>query len=123
MTTVARGPKGVAALREMKVPVTIAVPEPNTWREMVAAASSEMLAKGGSCVAGPDGEWLLAPAEPVEKLFTMTIDYRRVLEERQNFDPSGLLAGTAGIGTTLAAAAADEAGNVHLGAGLGERKE
>jgi nitrilase len=59
------------------------------WREMVALASSEMLANGGSCVAGPDGEWLLAPAEPLEKLFVTTIDYRRVLEERQNFDPSG----------------------------------
>jgi uroporphyrinogen-III synthase len=39
MTVVARGPKPVAALREMQVPVTIAVPEPNTWRELLAATS------------------------------------------------------------------------------------
>ena len=37
LTTVARGPKPVAALREMNVPVTIAVPEPNTWRELLGA--------------------------------------------------------------------------------------
>jgi uroporphyrinogen-III synthase len=37
ITVVARGPKPVAALREMQVPVTIAVPEPNTWREVLAA--------------------------------------------------------------------------------------
>src|SRR5713226_4816594 len=37
ITVVARGPKPVGVLREMKVPVTIAVPEPNTWREVLAA--------------------------------------------------------------------------------------
>jgi uroporphyrinogen-III synthase len=34
---VARGPKPVAALKEMGLPVTLAVPEPNTWRELLAA--------------------------------------------------------------------------------------
>jgi uroporphyrinogen-III synthase len=37
VTVVARGPKPSAALREMNVPVTVSVPEPNTWREIVAA--------------------------------------------------------------------------------------
>ena len=32
---VARGPKPVAALKEMGVQVTLAVPEPNTWRELL----------------------------------------------------------------------------------------
>ncbi|MDR3722559.1 MAG: uroporphyrinogen-III synthase [Candidatus Acidoferrales bacterium] len=32
---VARGPKPVAALKELGVPVTIAVPEPNTWRDLL----------------------------------------------------------------------------------------
>ena len=32
---VARGPKPVAALKELGVPVTVAVPEPNTWRELL----------------------------------------------------------------------------------------
>ena len=34
---VARGPKPLAVLREMQVPVWIAVPEPNTWREVLGA--------------------------------------------------------------------------------------
>ena len=34
---VARGPKPVAALKELGVPVTLAVPEPNTWRDLLHA--------------------------------------------------------------------------------------
>ena len=34
---VARGPKPLAVLRELQVPIWIAVPEPNTWREVLAA--------------------------------------------------------------------------------------
>jgi uroporphyrinogen-III synthase len=34
---VARGPKPVAVLRELGVPITLTVPEPNTWREILQA--------------------------------------------------------------------------------------
>lgn len=37
MTIVARGPKPAAVLREWDVPIAILVPEPNTWRELLAA--------------------------------------------------------------------------------------
>ena len=37
ITVVARGPKPAAALREMQVPIHVQVPEPNTWRELLAA--------------------------------------------------------------------------------------
>lgn len=37
VTIVARGPKPSGALRELGVPVTIQVPEPNTWREILGA--------------------------------------------------------------------------------------
>jgi len=37
ITVAARGPKPLAALREMQVPVTVTAPEPNTWRELLAA--------------------------------------------------------------------------------------
>jgi uroporphyrinogen-III synthase len=37
VTVVARGPKPVAVLREWQVPVTVSVPEPNTWRELLDA--------------------------------------------------------------------------------------
>ncbi len=35
ITVVARGPKPVKVLRELQVPITITVPEPNTWREIL----------------------------------------------------------------------------------------
>lgn len=34
---VVRGPKPAAVMREMNVPITLHVPEPNTWREIVKA--------------------------------------------------------------------------------------
>jgi uroporphyrinogen-III synthase len=37
ITIIARGPKPVAALKELGVPVTVAVPEPNTWRDLLRA--------------------------------------------------------------------------------------
>jgi len=35
VTVVARGPKPVAALKELNVPVAVPVPEPNTWRDLL----------------------------------------------------------------------------------------
>jgi len=40
IAVVARGPKPLAVLREMQVPAAVAVPEPNTWRELLAATAS-----------------------------------------------------------------------------------
>jgi len=37
ITIVARGPKPMAVMREWGVPVAVMVPEPNTWREILAA--------------------------------------------------------------------------------------
>ncbi len=37
VTVVARGSKPMAVLREWHVPVTVAVPEPNTWHEILAS--------------------------------------------------------------------------------------
>jgi nitrilase len=49
----------------------------------------EVLANGGSCVAGPDGEWIIEPQLNFEGLLTAELDLGFVLRERQNFDPSG----------------------------------
>ena len=51
--------------------------------------SPKVLANGGSCVAGPDGEWIIEPVLNKEGLIYQTIDFNRVLEERQNFDSVG----------------------------------
>ena len=40
---VARGPKPVAVLREWNVPIAIAAPEPNTWREVLRAIDDSKL--------------------------------------------------------------------------------
>ncbi len=40
VTVVARGPKPIAALKELGVPVAVAAPEPNTWRELLQALAA-----------------------------------------------------------------------------------
>ncbi|MHC4081868.1 MAG: carbon-nitrogen hydrolase family protein, partial [Planctomycetota bacterium] len=44
---------------------------------------------GGTALAGPAGEWIVEPVTDREDLIVVEIDHQRVLEERQNFDPSG----------------------------------
>lgn len=50
---VARGPKPIAVLRELGVPVTLAVPEPNTWREilLVLDQNKEVVPLAGKKIA------------------------------------------------------------------------
>lgn len=48
-----------------------------------------LLANGGSCLAGPDGNWVLVPVVDKEILLVATIDQKEVRKERQNFDSSG----------------------------------
>lgn len=57
--------------------------------DRIIAYSPEFLADGGSCIAGPDGEWIVEPYCNEEKLLIATIDHKRVREERQNFDAAG----------------------------------
>ena len=45
-TIVARGPKPVAALRELKLKPNITVPEPNTWRDILITLENETDLKG-----------------------------------------------------------------------------
>ncbi len=49
----------------------------------------DMLTNGGSCIAGPDGEWILEPQIGREEIFYQELDLQRVHEERQNFDAVG----------------------------------
>ena len=65
------------------------VPDDMPYRDEILADEEPFLANGGSCIAGPDGEWLLEPQVDREGVFVATLDYQRVLEERQNFDPAG----------------------------------
>ena len=51
VSVIARGPKPIAVLREWQVPVTLAAPEPNTWRELLQAIDDTKLELRGKNVA------------------------------------------------------------------------
>lgn len=57
--------------------------------DLIKENSTDILANGGSCLAGPDGEWIIEPVVDKEELFVAEIDHSQVREERQNFDPAG----------------------------------
>ena len=63
---------------------------PNTPHlEKIFEKAPKVLANGGSCIAGPDGEWIVEPVLSEEGNIYETLDFERVYEERQNFDPVG----------------------------------
>ncbi|NOQ26976.1 MAG: carbon-nitrogen hydrolase family protein [Bacteroidales bacterium] len=64
-------------------------PKDTPHLEEILKNSPAILANGGSCIAGPDGEWIVSPITDKEDLIISTIDFNRVLEERQNFDSVG----------------------------------
>jgi nitrilase len=51
--------------------------------------SPDLLASGGSCICGPDGEWIVEPLAEKEKLIVAFLNHQHIREERQNFDPAG----------------------------------
>jgi len=57
--------------------------------EKILANAPAELANGGSCIAGPDGEWIIEPVLHKEGLIIKTLNFDSILEERQNFDVSG----------------------------------
>jgi len=57
--------------------------------DKITKNAPENLTDGGSCLASPDGEWLIEPFVGEEKLLTATLDHKKVREERQNFDSVG----------------------------------
>ncbi len=56
--------------------------------EILRSAPS-VIADGGSCIAGPDGQWIIEPIANKEGVIIGEINLNRVLEARQNFDPTG----------------------------------
>jgi len=64
-------------------------PKDTPHLDKILSKAPATLANGGSCIAGPDGEWVLAPVVDKAGLLYHTLDFNRVLEERQNFDPVG----------------------------------
>ena len=57
--------------------------------DVLLETADDVMANGGSCVAGPDGEWVLEPVAGSECLKVVEIDHSRVLEERHSLDVAG----------------------------------
>lgn len=72
-----------ALMRRSDIPDS--VPHAAAIRRAVPA----VMGNGGSCLAGPDGEWIVPPVVGKETLVVRTIEHRRVFEERQSFDATG----------------------------------
>ena len=64
-------------------------PEETPHLSAITAGSDGPLANGGSCIAAPDGSWVVEPVVGEKRLIVATLSHRRVREERQNFDPAG----------------------------------
>ena len=56
---------------------------------LIRQNAPEFLSNGGSCIAAPDGTWVIEPIVEKEIVVTATINLNEVRKERQNFDPSG----------------------------------
>ena len=57
--------------------------------DKILANAPEILSTGGTCLAAPDGEWIIEPLGTQEKLVITEINHQRVREERQNLDVAG----------------------------------
>ena len=80
-----------AQLATPSEPVTeqLDIPPETPHAHLILEGSEEMLANGGSCLAGPDGNWVIEPAVEKEILLVAVVEHQRVRRERQNFDPAG----------------------------------
>lgn len=59
------------------------------FADELRAAMPEFATDGGSCLAAPDGSWVLPPVTHEESLRFAELDHSLVRQERQNFDPAG----------------------------------
>lgn len=64
-------------------------PEDTPHYSKIIENAPEVLCNGGSCIAGPDGEWIIPPVKNDEGLIYADIEFNRILEERMNFDVCG----------------------------------
>ncbi|MEM6749646.1 MAG: carbon-nitrogen hydrolase family protein [Planctomycetota bacterium] len=62
---------------------------PGRDRLVHGVADGDFYCDGGSCIAGPDGEWLVEPQVGEEGVYSAELDLAVVRGERQNLDISG----------------------------------
>ena len=64
-------------------------PTDTPYYDEIMKNAPDMLASGASCIAAPDGSWVIEPQIGMEGVFVAEIDHQKVLQERHNFDPVG----------------------------------
>ncbi|AFM02839.1 putative amidohydrolase [Bernardetia litoralis DSM 6794] len=66
-------------------------PKDTPHLDIILKNCPDILANGGSCIAAPNGEWIVSPYdnENNEELIIAQLDFNKVLEEHQNFDTVG----------------------------------
>jgi nitrilase len=65
------------------------IPDTMPGADLMRSASDEQISTGGTCIAAPDGSWVVEPVDSAEGLTVATLDHGEVRRERQNFDPAG----------------------------------
>ncbi|NNK33417.1 MAG: carbon-nitrogen hydrolase family protein [Xanthomonadales bacterium] len=65
------------------------IPDEVPHADLIREAADEWMADGGSCVAGPDGQWVLEPQTGEEGIWYADVSIETVARERQNFDVAG----------------------------------
>lgn len=65
------------------------IPDSVPHAALLREALPAVCANGGSCIAGPDGEWVIPPHTGEEILLVAELDHARVREGRHSFDPFG----------------------------------
>lgn len=65
------------------------IPDSMPGAELMRTASDDQISTGGTCIAAPDGSWVVEPVNSAEGLTIATLDHGQVRRERQNFDPAG----------------------------------
>lgn len=65
------------------------IPDDLPHADLLFETADDVMADGGSCAAGPDGEWLLQPVTGRETLEIAELDHGAVLRERHSLDVAG----------------------------------
>ncbi len=65
------------------------IPDDLPHADLLFETADDVMADGGSCVAGPDGSWILEPVTGKESLSVVELDHRLVLQERHSLDAVG----------------------------------
>lgn len=66
-----------------------AIPKQTPYYHQLMENLPEEPGNGGSCIAAPDGTWVLEPQVGFEGILVQELSLGPVYESRQNFDPSG----------------------------------